>query len=245
MSIGVALYNTDNLSSQQAFTLVEQFFQLLSLPITDAAYRSDNMAYTNVSPAELAQLVAAKKVTDFRVYHKDNEHLPWVVSFGYVTESSGGFNHIDIQYVDDIDTNSLKAFLKQAAEISQVAYGIVYHKDNVVDAYEYVLDEGVVPVPSYEKPLVWRDETPGMFNGPARYKDNMLRMVYPFNIINIKHLHIELQGKTLQEWISGNTAYGQLTPLTSQLFLWEVPASQLDSVNKICGEAGILIAWQA
>lgn len=245
MSIGVALYNTDNLSSLLAFRLAEQFFQLLSLPITDAVYRTDHMAYTNLSPNQLAQVVTANEATDFRVYHKDNVHLPWVVSFGYVTESSGGFNHIDIQYVDDVDTNTLKTFLTRAAEISHIAYGIVYRKDNVVDAYEYVLDEGVVPVPPYEKPLVWRDETPGMFNGPARYKNTMLRMVYPFNIININHLQIKLQGKTLQEWIGNNAHHGKLSPLSDQLFLWEVPIEQLDSVNKLCGEAGLLVAWQA
>lgn len=244
MSVGIAIYNTDNLSSQQAYTLAKQFFNMLGITITDAAYRSNDVPYTSFSPVELAKLLATNNQTDFRLYHKDSEHLPWLASFGHVTDLSGGFYHIDVQYAGSLDNHMLKSFLKQSAEITNMAYGIAYAKDNVVDAYEYVLDEGIVPVPAYEKPLIWRDETPGMFNGPARYKDRMLRMVYPYNIINSCHLNILVQGKPLAAWIAESPAHGRLTPLTAQLFLWEVAISELANINKICGEAGILVAWE-
>lgn len=244
MSLGIALYNTDNLSSEQAYTLAKQFFKMLGLTITNAAYRSKDVSYTNVSPDELTKLITSHSVLDFRLYHKDSEHLPWLASFGYITDTSGNFYHIDIQYAENIDQNILRHFLKQTAEIANMAYGIAYTKDNVVDAFEYVLDEGVVPVPAYERPLVWRDETPGMFNGPARYKDSMLRMVYPYNVLNNAHLNIMVQGKPLNAWISDSPKHGHLTPLTTKLFLWEVANSELANINKVCGESGILIAWQ-
>lgn len=246
MCIGIALYNTDNLSSQEAYTLAQLFFQMVGLPITDAAYRSQHAGYSNVTVSDLAQLIESGEVQDFRLYHKDGNTLPWVASFGHVTEQYGGFNHIDMQYANDIPKDKLQEFLKASAEIANAAYGIVYTQDNVVDAYEYVLDEGIVPIPVYEKHLVWRDETPGLFNGPARYKDNMLRMVYPHNVLNNNHLNISIQGQSLGNLIIGNPALGELKAVNDgQSFIWNVPEENLAEVNALFGQAGALIAWKS
>ncbi|UYZ85182.1 hypothetical protein MTZ49_06415 [Entomomonas sp. E2T0] len=246
MCIGIALYNTDNLSAQEAYTLAQLFFQVVGLPVTDAAYRSDHAGYSNVTVSDLAQLIASGEVQDFRLYHKDGNSLPWAASFGHVTDQYGGFYHIDMQYAADIPKDKLQEFIKASAEIVNAAYGIVYVQDNVVDAYEYVLDEGVVPMPVYEKHFVWRDETPGLFNGPARYKDNMLRMVYPHNVLNHNHLNINIQGQSLGNLIVSNPALGELMPVNEgQSFIWSVPEENLTEINTLFGQAGALIAWKS
>lgn len=246
MCIGIALYNTDNLSSQEAFNLAQLFFQTVGLPITDAAYRCKQAGYSNVTVSELVQLIAHGEVQDFRLYHKDGNTLPWSASFGHVTDQYESFYHIDMQYIDDIPKEKLQEFLKASAEIAKAAYGIVYNRYNIVDAYEYVLDEGVVPLPEYEKHFVWRDETPGLFNGPARYKENMLRMVYPHNVLNQNHLNINIQGQSLGNLIISNPSLGELLPVNNgQSFIWNVPEEHLDELNSLFGQAGALIAWKS
>lgn len=245
MCIGIALYNTDNLSSQKAYALAEVFFKLLNIKMTDAAYRTENRVNTNVTADELNNLTANNKVRDFRIYHKDHNILPWAASFGYVTDMNGSFYHVDIQYAYEVanEQEIILNFLKFAAETTAIPYGIAYNQDNVVDAFDYAIGEGIVPIPSYEKHLVWREETPGEFNGPARYKNTMLRMVYKYNLINANHLRINIQNQALGDWITSNPKHGSLSAINDNSFIWVVAEEQLNYINNICGEAGILIAW--
>lgn len=58
------------------------------------------------------------------------------------------------------------------------------------------------------------------------------------------HLGIRIEGAALEEWIASEPMRGTLTRIGSEHWLWEVGALHLDSVNRSCGEAGILLAWK-
>lgn len=243
MAIGIALYHTDSLSGQQSYHLATLFFKMIKQTITEVSYRDESNAYHSVAPNEAAELIKANKVEAIRVYSKDERNPPWLVSFGYTANPQAYFDYIDIQCAADIADESIVEFLKAVSALAFVPYGIVYNKDNVVDAYEYVMEEGVVPVPSYEQHFLWRDETP-VFFGSARYENSMLRMVYPYNLINDKHLKVLIEHKTLEDKIKEDERFGVIIPTdNTKSYIWKVPSEQLDYVNRVCGQAGLLIAW--
>lgn len=243
MSIGIALYHTDNLSGQQAYHLATLFFKMINQRITDASYYDESNAYHSVALSEMTKAIENKAVKGFRVYAKDEQNPPWVVAFGYTANPKAYFDYIDIQCGIDITEDQILQFIQEAVTLAFIPYGVVYLSDNVVDAYEYVMEEGVIPVPSYEQHFLWRDETP-MFYGSARYENSMLRMIYPYNLINSKHLNVLVDGKTLEENIHDDERFGVLIPTANtESFIWKVPSEQLAYVNKVCGQAGILIAW--
>ncbi|TVX93409.1 hypothetical protein [Paenibacillus agilis] len=95
----------------------------------------------------------------------------------------------------------------------------------------------------YEAGFAFNKETPGKFEGKGRYTSKMLRMVYPLNIMNSQHLKMEVNGVNLKEWITDSEKRGQLTDIGNDLWLWEVEMEQLEQVNQVCGEAGVLVAW--
>ena len=66
-------------------------------------------------------------------------------------------------------------------------------------------------------------------------------MVYPCNLVNRRHLEIDIGGGKLGEWIASRREHGKLTALGNDFWLWEVEPEQLDTVNQACGEAGILV----
>lgn len=243
MSIGIALYHTDNLSGQQAYHLATLFFKIINQNITDISYSDESNVYHSVTLDEIKQAIDAKAVKGFRFYSKDEKNPPWLASFGYTANAQEYFDYIDIQCDTAITENEIVQFLQEAAALAFIPYGVVYTSDNVVDAYEYVMEEGVIAVPSYEQHFLWRDETP-VFYGSARYENSMLRMVYPCNLINSKHLKIVIDGKTLEDRIRSDEHFGKLIPTpNNESFIWEVPTEQLEYVNKVCGQAGVLIAW--
>lgn len=72
----------------------------------------------------------------------------------------------------------------------------------------------------------------------------MLRIVYPCNVVNCRHLLLEMDGMKLGEWIRNSKERGKLTTLGKELWIWEVKSTYLDQVNQACGEAGHLLAWR-
>jgi len=69
-------------------------------------------------------------------------------------------------------------------------------------------------------------------------------MVYPCNLVNRRHLEIDIGGDKLREWIVSRREHGKLTELGNGFWLWEVETERLNTVNQACGEAGISIAWK-
>lgn len=244
MGIGIALYHTDNLLVQQAYHLATLFFKSINQNITNVSYSSDFDTYHSLTIDDLIQATHKDEVRGFRLYSKNENNPPWVVSFGCRAHAKTSLNYIDIQCAFDLSEEQTILFFKEALTLGFIPYGIGYVSDNVVDAYEYVMEEGIIPLPSYEQHFLWRDETPE-FQGYARYLDSMLRMVYPYNLINKNHLSIRIENQTLADKIQEDEHFGELisTPNTES-FIWKVNKAQLEYVNKVCGEAGTLIAWQ-
>ncbi|AWM80990.1 hypothetical protein DKL61_11890 [Gammaproteobacteria bacterium ESL0073] len=151
MSIGIALYHTDNLSGQQAYHLATLFFKIINQNITDISYSDESNVYHSVTLDEIKQAIDAKAVKGFRFYSKDEKNPPWLASFGYTANAQEYFDYIDIQCDTAITENEIVQLLQEAAALAFIPYGVVYISDNVVDAYEYVMEEGVIAVPSYEQ----------------------------------------------------------------------------------------------
>ena len=90
---------------------------------------------------------------------------------------------------------------------------------------------GGVPSGGLPKEMLWdtnawthyRDGQGGKAGGSKC--DHILRNVYGYNILNPKHLEIDIGGGRLEDWIrSGNGQHGRIEPLESsspdKLFLW-------------------------
>lgn len=50
--------------------------------------------------------------------------------------------------------------------------------------------------------------------------DHSIRNVFGYNILNTKHLNIDIGGRRLEEWIKASAGRGRIEPLKGGLFLW-------------------------
>ncbi|MBB6674775.1 hypothetical protein H7C19_29255 [Cohnella nanjingensis] len=146
--------------------------------------------------------------------------------------------------IDDIYDHFI-GFVEDASKKISYPYGIVYAAKKVTDAFYYAEGEKLIKLFPCEDPRIFNKETPGRYKGKARYRGDMLRMVYPCNMINENHLRIQIQGMTLGEWIVNERSLGSLRKICNDLWLWEVGKEEIEGANKCLGDAGILLAWQS
>jgi hypothetical protein len=253
MSISLALYGIEGVTPRLALKFAKHYFACLQLSITGAAY----LKYLNdgdhvgdhdlvmVEIAELEEKINNGIATAFRVYNEAAGAIPWSASFGYTTNDFGGFYHFDGQCSGGlIELEGMISFIKDVCADIAVPYGMIYKCEKVSKAFSYAVGNNMVTMYSYENSSAFKKEVPGRFQGRERYKEHLLRMVYPVNVISNKHLEIDVGGVVLKDWIGESVGRGKLEALTSSTWLWYVEADQLEDVNKSLGEAGILISWK-
>lgn len=253
MYSGMAVYNTESIDAKTACELGEKIFTDIGIPITGAGYykmlkngdHSGDHDIIEVSFPDLKEKIKNNAVTAFRIYSEQKNAQPWNASFGYMTNEFGGFNYIDIQYPSVAgDSKATTEFLSSLPDNIPYLYGIKYRSDKVTKAFYYATGDNMVNIYQYENASLFKRECPGRFKGRERYKNTMLRMVYPINMINSHHLDIIIENVNLKEWISSDEKHGSLEGLSNNLWLWTVEDTELDEVNRYLGEAGLLISWK-
>ena len=249
----IAIYGTENISPEEALSFGTQFFQCVNLSITKAGYykhltpgdhKGDHDIF-DVSIPDLESKINDGEVTSFRLYTEKKGHTPWLASFGYTTNEFGGFFHLDAQCPSELFSHhEIIAFIENISNSKSFSYGIAYSCDKMSKAFNYAAGNNLANIYPYENPSLFKKETPGRFQGEERYKNVLLRMVYPLNILNEKHLLIEVDGILLSEWIANDERRGILKKLNNGLWLWIVKENKLDSINKCLGDFGILLSWK-
>ncbi|GKX60225.1 hypothetical protein [Leminorella grimontii] len=248
---GIALYGTESISSSLALEIGISFFNSMNIKVSSAGYtkylkkgdhKGDHKTI-DISLSTLKSKINSGEKMSFRIYNEDKNQLPWLASFAYSTNEFGNFYHIDMQCPLQ-DKERILDFIRNFLSKITFSYGIVYSYDKTTSAYFYSFGGNLLTKYTNENPSAFQEETPGELPGSERYKDSMLRMIYPINIINEDHLQIDVKGKTLNEWILSNECHGKLERLNEKLWLWIVDENILDDLNNYCGEAGILIAWE-
>ncbi|WP_431225802.1 hypothetical protein ACQ86O_21875 [Serratia sp. L9] len=198
-----------------------------------------------VSLSDLKNELKNKNATSFRFYNESEKSNYWTASFGFSTSDFGGFYHFDAQCaLSKRGKEKFIEFIKELSSKNNFSYGIVYNPDNVADGFYYAEGGNFVQIYQCENPMFFEKETGGIYEGQERYKNTMLRMVYPVNVINRHHLDIVIENVSLKEWISSNEKHGSLEGLNNNLWLWTVEDTELDEVNRYLGEAGVLISWK-
>lgn len=254
MSIGLAIYNTAELSPVHAYELGESFFKSLDIPITDAGYYTylsdgdhpGDHDIVEIPFAELKGKLLSGEATAFRIYSQKSGHSPWLGSFGYSTPDFSSFCHLDAQFPgDSLAYKEALPFIEQLTARVKYPYGILYACEKTSQAFYYATGDNMVSVFPYENPMTWGEELPGLYEGQERYTGSRLRMVYPYNLINDDHLQILIENMPLKEWILSTKEHGSLAALEQGIWAWEVEEQHLEHINQACGNAGILIAWKA
>ncbi|BDR57648.1 hypothetical protein [Xylocopilactobacillus apicola] len=249
MSVGIALYNTDGLTALNAYEIGEFIFDRLHINITTASYYKPlpNGDHTSqgITAKGLLKKLEQNNELQFGLYCIENNET--IATFYHITKEFGSFYNLNMQYAHKIENQKqfMVELAKKVTEFIDFPYGISFELNDMFETYFYTEGEIFYSVYKYESPNTWNRETPGRFKGSARYKESMLRMIYKFNIINDRHLEIKLNNAiSLRDWILSDTKHGELTKINNKLWLWSVDNNQLDHINKVCGEAGILISWR-
>lgn len=252
MFIGLALYNCEEISPLSAFEIGKIFFSSFSLKITSSGYYSylesgDHPKDHDIFNTDIDDLkikLESGTAKAFRLYNEDTTQ-PWISSFGYMTDEFGSFFHISAQLPSTESNNiNLESFINKALQNTIIPYGIIYYAATVTDAFYYATGDNLVKLFTYDNPIKWQKETPGLYEGKERYKFSMLRMIYPYNLINNYHLNLKIQGVTLKNWIGLDPSHGVLTAINKDLWLWKVKTDHIDNLNRIFGESEYLVSWQ-
>ncbi|WP_079913173.1 hypothetical protein [Paenibacillus sp. 32352] len=253
MCTGMAMYDTSKITPLDACIAGESFFEAIGARITTAGYYTYkngedglDVDLIEASLSELKSKIISKEVTAFRLYCEQSSYSPWFASFGYMTDEFGSFHHIDGQCAVPLEEiyEIMIGFVMDVSKKFSYPYGIVYAAKRVADGFYYAQGENLIKLFPYEDSRIFKEETPGRFKGKVRYRGDMLRMVYPCNMINESHLHIKIQGTTLGEWIVKERGRGTLKKISNEMWLWEVGRDNMEGVTKCCGDAGILLAWK-
>lgn len=253
MYSGIALYDTESISSKTVCELGERLFYELGLPITGAGYlsflvRGDHIRDHEIIETSLSDLKAKIESCEakaFRIYSERNGSQPWYASFGYMTSEFGSFHYIDIQYPKDVDSPDIvNNFIKSICNESSCSYGIKFLSNKVTESFYYATGDNMVNIFSCESSSLFKRECPGRFAGKERYKGSMLRMVYPLNVISLDHLSIIVGDVTLKEWILSSEKHGTLEYISNDKWLWMVEDSEIGRLNNYLGELGLLISWK-
>ncbi|RKO74912.1 hypothetical protein C5E04_21755 [Pectobacterium parmentieri] len=250
MCIAIAIYGIDNIDPELAFDIGFSFFKIVGFDVNVAGYydyKGDegDVEFVEVSLVELKDKIIEKEVTSFRLYSNSKKNKYWDVSFGYSTKDFGGFYHFDAQCVQGKEVKEKYIeFIRVLSCRAPFSYGVVYRNESVIDGFYYSEGGNFVQVYQYEDPVLFEMETGGVYEGRERYNETMLRMVYPINVVNESHLAIDVNGFSLREWILSGEERGWLEKLNNEMWLWEVPEKNLDEVNALLGEVGVLISWK-
>lgn len=248
---GIALYGTESIAPSLAIEIGISFFNLLNINISSAGYSKylengdhEGDHETIIIPLSMLKNKIKKgEKLSFRIYSENKNNVPWLASFGYSTNEFGGFHHIDMQCPIQ-DKKNILGFIRDFLSKIDFSYGIVYTFDEITNAYFYSSGGNLLTKFTNESPSAFKKETLRCLRGSESYKGSMLRMVYPINILNRKHLQLNVFGESLDKWILSNEFNGKLEKINDKLWVWIVDEDHMDDLNNYCGKAGILISWK-
>jgi hypothetical protein len=132
---------------------------------------------------------------------------------------------------------------KQMATIFSPVYGIGFQRPFLKgpDLYAYGMSAGLGYSGADRIEMnqigVWMRERMGQ----RRYRDGMLRDVYPLNLLTESHVGQEIENRSLRDWIRQDPQRGQLGELDSQQWIWHVPTGSLEGVRVSLRSAGLVI----
>ena len=252
---GIAIYDTEGITPSEALDIGLSFFEAIGVSVNGGSYyelldqgdhEGDHDLF-EVSSDQLREKVTKGECDAFWIYYSRRGSVPWHTAFSRQTGEYGSFPHLTALCEFPLEEVylPLTLWLKNLAKrFPRFSYGILYAADKMTDAFYYAAGNNGVTLFPYENGFAFNKETPGLYEGKGRYSGEMLRMVYPCNLVNSRHLQIEINGVKLKEWSTGSHEHGQLTDIGNDLWLWEVEMEHLERINQVCGEAGLLVAWK-
>ena len=251
MSSGLSIYGVERVSPLVAFRAANFFFECIACPITGGGYNQrsmvagvDDIELVEGTSEQLLAAIDAGVATDFRLYSESNNIQPWFASFGYSTEKFGSFFCIDAQV--DLSLESSKDLFIDAMNkmiaIFDFTYAIIYEAKNNSDAMWYARGENFKTIYSSENPIAFSKSAPGLYEGEREYESHKLRMIYPVNFLNHKHLSIIIEGLPLNEWIATDERHGKIEK-TREKWCSTVGANEIVEINEIFGNSGLLLGW--
>jgi hypothetical protein len=76
------------------------------------------------------------------------------------------------------------------------------------------------------------------------YREGVIRDIYPWNLLNNKHLDFPIDGIPFRQWIQGDRNRGSLTALTDECWLWEISEAAISGIRPILWNSGIIFNKQ-
>ncbi|WP_152393213.1 hypothetical protein [Paenibacillus guangzhouensis] len=251
---GVALYGTSHIHPMDAFQAGKSFFDSIGQPYTGASYyallsdgdhEGDHDIF-EVSCEELYERIKCEQVSSFWIYSQQRGTLPWDAAF---TCQSGEFGrlphlaaHVDMKS-DDVH-RAMSNWLGITAERLDVPYGIIYTANKLTAALHYAAGDNGTFIFPFEDGFAFKHANHGLYDRQSQYIESMLRMVYPYNLLNEHHLLMKMGDQPLRDWINGSTERGILRSIGQDRWMWEVMDEHLAVVNQACGAADMLVAWR-
>lgn len=255
MITGIAIYDTENINANEALNIGLSFFEAIGVSVNAATYykflkdgdHKGDHELSDISLKHLQENVLTGSCDAFWLYHERKGSTPWYAAFSRETGAYGSFPHLTAfceLSLEEVYVPLTSWLADVAKRYPRFSYGIMYSTAEMTDAYYYAAGNNGATLFPYENGFAFNKETPGIYKGKGRYSGEMLRMIYPCNLVNSHHLQLDIDGVNLGEWIRDNEQRGKLTKLGEDLWLWEVEPAYLDLVNQACGEAGHLLAWK-
>lgn len=121
------------------------------------------------------------------------------------------------------------------------SYGIGFQREMRLGPTMYVtgLVQGLQPwgdeKPEGEKIEAWKT---GIKN--KVYEQGILRDVYPWNFLTDLQLSRQIEGKSLKQWIKAHPEFGTLSAVAENMYVWEIPGSQISRVCSVLQNARIV-----
>ncbi|MDR6497819.1 hypothetical protein J2785_000962 [Burkholderia ambifaria] len=253
MNAGIAIYGTDPTQAASALSMAESIFLQFGGEATEAffwkfAVRNCGRFVEDheTSLTELRAKILDGEVTAFQVCNDEERGCALAISFGYNVPEFSGLSFVDVQIARSIleINKEVEIFFENFAACMSFKYAIVYDAVSSSAACKYSTGVNLIRIFPFENTSLFTRDLPGRVPGSASYEAVKLRMIYPLNVLNEKHLGIRVNDLSLREWIRSDSSRGRLKSLPNRMWLWSVKEIDLLEVNNACGEAGILLAWQ-
>jgi hypothetical protein len=76
------------------------------------------------------------------------------------------------------------------------------------------------------------------------WREGTLRDVYPWNFLNVRQLNMEVQGRSLRDWIKQDPRRGSLAAVSDAIALWDVPDVSIPEIRRQLKDAHLLFDWR-
>lgn len=254
---GIALYDITSIDIKDAFQFAKDFFNQINIQPNSIYYfyqhapdkDGETISTKDVSLDELAVGVENGIIDHFIIHYSSTARL-WDIGLTFYSKYSKfgeSINYLEMQFLDEflkLDNHIIHDLLNKVATISNVVYGIGYQLNgSMAKAYHYALCLDGSTIFEYENSSDWLYQLPSRTDDKPQYV-NKLRMVYPLNILNEKHLRQNVLDMALESWILENENNGKLISVNNKNKIWIVNSNELNRINNTLGEAGILISWE-